>query len=78
MTGHPPHREEPMAKRKPVSRITRSKKAGKPPEAAAVAPRVRRRMKTARAAFTKGTDVHQAAEGPRVAWAAGKRRLKKG
>jgi hypothetical protein len=39
---------------------------------------VRRRQKSATAAFTKGTTVHQTAEGPRTLWAAGKPKLKKG
>jgi hypothetical protein len=40
--------------------------------------RVRRRRTSARAAFRKDTTIHQAAEGPRAIWAAGKPKLKKG
>ena len=56
----------------------RSRKAGRPPESRAVPARVRRRQKTARAAFRKDTTIHQAAEGPRVVWAVTKPRIKKG
>lgn len=67
-----------MASRKPISRTSRSKKAGKPVEASVSPPRVRRRQKSAVTAFKKDTTIHQAAEGPRVMWAAGKPKLKKG
>jgi hypothetical protein len=40
--------------------------------------RVRRRQKSARAAFRKDTTIHQAAEGPRAIWAASKPKIKKG
>jgi len=56
----------------------RSRKAGRPPESRAVPARVRRRQKSARAAFRKDTTIHQAAEGPRVIWAVTKPKIKKG
>jgi len=56
----------------------RSPKAGRPPEARVVAPRVRRRQKSARTAFRKDTTIHQAAEGPRVVWGVTKPKVKKG
>ena len=65
-----------MAKAK--NRASRSSKAGRPPETRAVAPRVARRMKSARAAFRKDTTIHQAAEGPRVLWGVTKPKVKKG
>jgi hypothetical protein len=40
--------------------------------------RVRRRQKTARAAFRKDATIHQAAEGPRVVWGVTKPKVKKG
>jgi hypothetical protein len=40
--------------------------------------RVRRRQKSARAAFRKDTTIHQAAEGPRAMWGATKPKVKKG
>ncbi|HEY7653483.1 MAG TPA: hypothetical protein VIG07_11715 [Methylomirabilota bacterium] len=40
--------------------------------------RVRRRQKSARAAFRKDTTIHQAAAGPRVVWAVTKPKIKKG
>jgi hypothetical protein len=40
--------------------------------------RVRRRQKSARAAFRKDTTIHQAAEGPRVVWGVTKPKIKKG
>ncbi len=67
-----------MAKRKPMSRTDRSKKAGKPTKAKAVPARVRRRAKSATAAFTKGTTIHQAAEDTRAAWPAARPKFKKG
>lgn len=57
---------------------SRSRKAGRPPESRAVPARVRRRQKSARAAFRKDTTIHQAAEGPRVVWAVTKPKIKKG
>lgn len=57
---------------------SRSKKAGRPPETRVVAPRVARRMKSARAAFRKDTTIHQAAQGPRVLWGVTKPKVKKG
>jgi hypothetical protein len=56
----------------------RSRKAGKPPAAAAVPPRVRRRQKSAHTAFRKDTTIHEAAEGPRVVWGVTKPKVKKG
>jgi hypothetical protein len=56
----------------------RSRKAGRPPESRAVPARVRRRQKSAHAAFRKDTTIHQAAEGPRVIWAVTKPKIKKG
>lgn len=56
----------------------RSPKAGRPPDLAAMPARVRRRQKTARAAFRKDTTIHQAAQGPRAIWAASKPKIKKG
>lgn len=56
----------------------RSRKAGRPPAPQALPPRVRRRRKTARAAFRKDTTIHQAAEGPRVIWGVTKPKVKKG
>jgi hypothetical protein len=50
----------------------RSKKAGQPPEARPVAPRVRRRQKTAKAAGRKDTTIYQSAEDPRARWPASK------
>ena len=67
-----------MASRKPVRKTVRSKKAGAPTQASASPARVKRRQKTAHTAFVKDTTIHQAAEGPRVMWAAGKPKLKKG
>jgi hypothetical protein len=58
--------------------VSRSRKAGRPPELRAVPARVRRRQKSARAAFRKDTTIHQAAEGPRVVWAVTKPKIKKG
>jgi len=57
---------------------SRSRKAGRPPELRAVPARVRRRQRSARAAFRKDTTIHQAAEGPRVVWAVTKPKIKKG
>ena len=62
--GSRPAQKDVMARAK--SGASRSRKAGRPPETRAVAPRVARRMKSARAAFRKDTTIHQAAEGPRV------------
>jgi hypothetical protein len=55
----------------------RSAKAGRPPEAAVSANRVRRRQKTARGAMTKGTTVFQTDHGPRAAWPASTSKRKK-
>jgi nucleoside-diphosphate-sugar epimerase len=57
---------------------SRSPKAGRPPDLRAIPARVRRRRKTARAAFRKDTTIHQAAQGPRAIWAASKPKIKKG
>jgi hypothetical protein len=70
-----------MAKRRKRSRprqTPRSRKAGRPAESRAVPARVRRRQRTARAAFRKDTTIHQAAEGPRVVWGVTKPKVKKG
>jgi hypothetical protein len=72
-----------MAKARPnrvrkTIEAARSRKAGRPPESRAVPARVRRRQKSARAAFRKDTTIHQAAEGPRVIWAVTKPKIKKG
>jgi hypothetical protein len=72
-----------MAKAKPrrtrkTIEAPRSRKAGRPPEPRAVPARVRRRQKSARAAFRKDTTIHQAAEGPRVVWGVTKPKIKKG
>jgi hypothetical protein len=56
----------------------RSRKAGRPPEEIPLPPRVRRRQKTAHAAFRKDTTIHQAAAGPRVMWGVTKPKVKKG
>jgi hypothetical protein len=56
----------------------RSPKAGRPPASKVTPPRVRRRQKSARAAFRKDTTIHQAAEGPRVAWGVTRPKVKKG
>ncbi|HEV8640700.1 MAG TPA: hypothetical protein VGV13_06345 [Methylomirabilota bacterium] len=63
--------------RKSGPRQARSRKAGRPPAEVASSPQVRRRRKTARVAVRKDTMLSQAAEGPRVRWAAGKPREKK-
>lgn len=65
-----------MAKAKAIR--ARSAKAGRPPELRVLATRVRRRQKSARAAFRKDTTIHQAAQGPRAIWAATKPKIKKG
>lgn len=57
---------------------SRSPKAGRPPEHGSLPARVRRRLRTAHAAFRKDTTIHQAAEGPRVIWGATKPKIKKG
>jgi hypothetical protein len=57
---------------------SRSRKAGRPPESRAMPARVRRRQKSAHAAFRKDTTIHQAAEGPRVVWGVTKPKIKKG
>ena len=66
-----------MRARKTIE-AARSRKAGRPPETRAMPARVRRRQKTAHAAFRKDTTIHQAAEGPRVVWAVTKPKIKKG
>ncbi len=58
-------------------RPPRSRKAGRPPAEAVSSPQVRRRRKTARVAVRKDTLLSQAADGPRVRWAAGKPKEKK-
>ena len=64
--------------RRKTAKPTRSAKAGRPPEQRPLAPRVKRRQKSASAAFSKGTTLYQAAEGPRAAWPASKPTFKKG
>lgn len=61
-----------------AKKAARSPKAGRPPAPQAIPARVRRRQKSARAAFRKDTTIHQAAEGPRAIWAATKPKIKKG
>jgi hypothetical protein len=56
----------------------RSRKAGRPSPQGAVPTRVRRRQKTARAAFRKDTTLHQAGTGPRVVWGVTKPKIKTG
>jgi hypothetical protein len=56
----------------------RSPKAGRAPRAPAAAPQVRRRQRTAHAAFKKDTMILEAAEGPRVLWGVTKLKVKKG
>jgi hypothetical protein len=60
-----------------VLKPRRSAKAGRPPEEAAVPPRVRRRQKTAHGAVKKDTMMLQAAVGPRVLWGVTKPKVKK-
>jgi len=43
-----------------------------------LAPRVRRRQKSAHAAFSKDTTIHQAPGGSRAAWPASRPMFKKG
>lgn len=64
-------------RRESVSRPVRSPKAAKPPREVASSPQVRRRQMTARVAVRKDIMLSQAAEGPRVRWAAGKPKEKK-
>lgn len=54
------------------SQPSRSKKAGQPLREVAVAPRVRRRQKTANAAVRKDTTVFQSSQDPRARWPASK------
>jgi hypothetical protein len=63
--------------KKPNAGSDRSRKAGKPPREVTSSPQVRRRRKTAHAAVSKGTELSQAAQGPRVRWAAGNPKEKK-
>lgn len=56
----------------------RSVKAGRPPEERLLAPRVRRRGKSANAAVSKGTTLYQASGGTRAAWPASRPMFKKG
>jgi hypothetical protein len=58
-------------------KLLRSAKAGRPPEERALAPRVRRRQKSAQAAFSKGTTLYQAPEGSRATWPASRPMFKK-
>jgi hypothetical protein len=59
------------------SRPSRSKKAGQPPREVAVAPRVRRRQKTAQAAVRKDTSLLQPPADPRARWPASKPKFPK-
>lgn len=63
--------------RKPGPRQSRSPKAGRPPVEVVSSPQVGRRRKTAHVAVRKDTMLSQAADGPRVRWAAGKPKEKK-
>jgi len=56
---------------------TRSKKAGRPPEQRSIAPRVRRRQKTATAAVRKDTMLLQPAQDTRARWPAARPKSKK-
>lgn len=67
-----------MTPRAPGPEPVRSKKAGRPPREAVLAPRVRRRRKTARVAVRKDTMLSEAARGPRVRWGVTKPKVKKG
>ena len=67
-----------MTQEKNAPRPPRSAKAGRPPAERAIAPRVRRRRPSARAAVRKDTMLRQAAEGPRVLWGVTKPKVKKG
>jgi nicotinate phosphoribosyltransferase len=69
--------EDSMPRKLPMSARRRSPKAGRPPETVASPPRVRRRQKTAHAAFRKGRTILEAAQGPRVALAAKRPKTKK-
>jgi hypothetical protein len=55
----------------------RSAKAGRPPRDVLLAPRVRRRQKTAHVAVRKDTMLMEAADGPRVRWGVTKPKVKK-
>ena len=71
-----------MAKRAKSARSkkalpVRSARAGRPPQEPAVAPRMRRRQKSAHAAFRKDTTIHQAPEGSRATWPASRPTFKK-
>jgi hypothetical protein len=67
-----------MAAPRRPSAAKRSKKAGKPPVSSVAPPRVRRRAKTAHAAFRKDTTTHEAPEGTRALWPASRPMWKKG
>ena len=69
-------REKAARRKTPVP--PRSAKAGRPPKEQVLAPRVRRRQKSATAAFSKGTTIHQAPGGSRAAWPASRPMFKKG
>jgi hypothetical protein len=60
------------------SRPARSAKAGRPPEERKLSSQVKRRQKSATAAFSKGTTLHQAPGGSRAAWPASRPMFKKG
>lgn len=55
----------------------RSPKAGRPPAPVRVSSQARRRQRTAHAAFTTGTTIHEAADGPRVVRGVTKPKVKK-
>jgi hypothetical protein len=50
----------------PGPKPSRSKKAGRPPEKRAIAPHVRRRQKSASAAYRTGTTMYQSPDVPHV------------
>ncbi|MBI2467736.1 MAG: hypothetical protein HYV62_07950 [Candidatus Rokubacteria bacterium] len=66
-----------MAPRKSVLEPPRSPKAPRPPEEAAVPPRLRRRAKRAAVLVRKGTTLLQAERGPRTARGAKSPTIKK-
>jgi hypothetical protein len=66
-----------MPRQGPPIRPSRSKKAGQPPQPVAVAPRVRRRQRTATAAVRKDTTLFQSPADPRARWPASKPKFPK-
>lgn len=65
-------------RKKAAPEAGRSAKAGRPPREAPVAPRVRRRARTARARVTKDSMLLQAGKVTRATWGAASPRVKKG